>query len=160
MSSTAARKRCLAAIVADLTPLMKTKAGWCLQEGMNHVIKANGGALAPVIQKEGVPLVYQTQKKNPCDDGILEWKEPRNCFQSLCRIIAGQQWTNGENGWTQQKSSTQTCTHKNRVITCITFGCSLRSCYTWPLSCIRVSCCQMEPWNWKAVWRGHEITNI
>eukprot|EP00553_Chaetoceros_curvisetus_P009916 CAMPEP_0204617344 /NCGR_PEP_ID=MMETSP0717-20131115/4353_1 /ASSEMBLY_ACC=CAM_ASM_000666 /TAXON_ID=230516 /ORGANISM="Chaetoceros curvisetus" /LENGTH=106 /DNA_ID=CAMNT_0051630853 /DNA_START=96 /DNA_END=414 /DNA_ORIENTATION=+ len=74
MSSTAARKRCLAAIVADLTPLMKTKAGWCLQEGMNHVIKANGGALAPVIQKEGVPLVYQTQKKNPCDDGIQNGK--------------------------------------------------------------------------------------
>ncbi len=60
---------------------------------MNRVIKANaGGALAPVIQKEGVPaLVYQTQKKNLCDDGILEWKEPRNCFQLLCRIIAGQQ---------------------------------------------------------------------
>lgn len=97
MSSTAAARKRILSLVDELleesrTKCTKTKAGWCLREGMGHIIRSNEGALVSVVKKEGLPAIYQNIKT--CrheDDAILQVKEPQNCFQSLCRIVAGQQ---------------------------------------------------------------------
>ncbi len=78
----------------------KTKAHWCLREGMNHILNAHDGALTFIIKKEGIPTIYlkndtncrhDNNYSNDDNDLIQTYKEPHNCFQSLCRIIAGQQ---------------------------------------------------------------------
>lgn len=77
-----------------------TKAHWCLREGMNHILNAHGGALTSIIKKEGIPTIYlkndtncrhDNNDSNDDNDLIQAYKEPYNCFQSLCRIITGQQ---------------------------------------------------------------------
>jgi 3-methyladenine DNA glycosylase/8-oxoguanine DNA glycosylase len=55
-----------------------TKAGWCLPEGMPHILKANGSALASIYRQEGEP------QDIPLFMGV------QNCFQSLCKIVTGQ----------------------------------------------------------------------
>lgn len=57
------------------------KAGWCLREGMPHILKANGSALATIHRQEGEP------------QDIPQFKGVQNCFQSLCQIVTGQQLT-------------------------------------------------------------------
>lgn len=70
----------------------KTKGGWCLRQGMAHILTANCGALVPVVKQEGAPKIYDSVncRHQDSEDLIQEYK-PDNCFQSLCRIIAGQQ---------------------------------------------------------------------
>ncbi|KAG7359201.1 DNA-3-methyladenine glycosylase II [Nitzschia inconspicua] len=95
----------------------RTKSGWCLREGLTHIMTVDNGRMMPIIQKHGLPLIYETttsssiqqtttttcrhsvkvDKELPTDSSINEnldeWQknQPQNCFQSLCRIIAGQQ---------------------------------------------------------------------
>lgn len=76
-----------------------TKNGWCLKEGMNHVLEADKSReLAAIVQRKGLPAIYGIVEGAACrhskaaKDGIASSaNKPQNCFQSLCRIIAGQQ---------------------------------------------------------------------
>jgi DNA-3-methyladenine glycosylase II len=69
----------------------ETKAGWCLKEGLIHVLSAENGKMLPLIQKHGAPMMYDSLKQHtpPSNQQLME--TPSDCFQSLCRIIAGQQ---------------------------------------------------------------------
>lgn len=66
------------------------KAGWCLREGLVHVASVDNGRLLPLIASQGPPSFYHSLKscRHEPTDNI---KAHENCFQSLCRIIAGQQ---------------------------------------------------------------------
>lgn len=83
-----------------------TRGGWCLKQALNHVLEIdNGGRLSNVIKEKGLPAVYEIVEDAPCrhetstetDKGSTApqntavTKKPKNCFQSLCRIITGQQ---------------------------------------------------------------------
>jgi len=92
---------------------LETKSGWCLRAGLIHCYAADGGKLAPLIERHGVPGFYgcvassssnntgkNGNKKRRCrhdgddngggGDPIQDLKDPATCFQSLCRIVAGQ----------------------------------------------------------------------
>eukprot|EP00980_Cylindrotheca_fusiformis_P027200 scaffold19324_cov152-Cylindrotheca_fusiformis.AAC.15 len=82
----------------------KTKAGWCLKEGLTHILSADEGKMVPLIQKHGAPKMYDWLKAEAkaCrheeimvgDEGVSSLMPPDKahfCFQSLCRIIGGQQ---------------------------------------------------------------------
>jgi DNA-3-methyladenine glycosylase II len=72
-----------------------TKAGWCLREGLEHVISVNEGKLLSLIEQHGIPPFYlqSSHCRHDNDEASPQssWVEPKTCFQSLCRIIAGQQ---------------------------------------------------------------------
>ncbi|CAB9515050.1 DNA-3-methyladenine glycosylase [Seminavis robusta] len=75
---------------AAITTTM-TKAGWCLRQGMIHITTVDNGRLFNLVQEQGPPSFYhslQTSCRHEPTDNI---KAPDTCFQSLCRIIAGQQ---------------------------------------------------------------------
>lgn len=67
-----------------------TKGGWCLREGLSHVVTVNQEGLQPIVLHSGAPRVYQSIKCRH-DDAIQNMKNPTTCFESLCRIVAGQQ---------------------------------------------------------------------
>lgn len=73
-----------------------TKGGWCLQEGLTRVLEVDQSRqLLPVLQKHGLPSFYSvvndaTSCRHAKTTAVSSTK-PRDCFQSLCRIIAGQQ---------------------------------------------------------------------
>lgn len=69
-----------------------TKGGWCLKQGLTHVATADNGRLFELVESQGLPLFYYTLsscRHNSSDDDMI--KTPENSFQSLCRIVAGQQ---------------------------------------------------------------------
>ena len=71
-----------------------TKAGWCLREGLVHVMTVDNGRLLPLVQSQGPPSFYhslESCRHKATDSSMLSTRTPKNCFQSLCRIIAGQQ---------------------------------------------------------------------
>lgn len=78
-----------------------TKGGWCLQEGMTRVLEADpSGMLLPIVQKQGLPAIYSIvedaascrhEANTTTNTTTTTVTKPQNCFQSLCRIIAGQQ---------------------------------------------------------------------
>jgi DNA-3-methyladenine glycosylase II len=77
---------------AGITTSTRTKSGWCLREGLIHVLKVDNARLVPFVRQQGLPLIY-TQRNN-CrheKEGDLSQFQPQTCFQSLCRIVAGQQ---------------------------------------------------------------------
>ena len=79
----------------------ETKSGWCLREGLRHLLTADDGRMIPLVEQHGPPLIYSLlRQEEDCrhkqdsdrhDDPIEELCRPKTCFQSLCRIIAGQQ---------------------------------------------------------------------
>ena len=100
----------------------RTKSGWCLKEGLIHVIQvekdngsrknsSSGGStmMKHLIKQHGPPKIFtattispQQISNNKCrhnnsnnpkgDQNISSLTDdPKNCFQSLCRIVAGQQ---------------------------------------------------------------------
>lgn len=96
--------------VAGVSPSANvfTKSGWCLREGLTHIMNVDNGRMIPVVRQHGPPLVYDiTSKQQTCrhdhlnsadsppvpnDENLDQLKnQPQNCFQSLCRIVAGQQ---------------------------------------------------------------------
>ena len=70
-------------LTKDLTTT-KTKAGWCLKEGLNHIARVDQGRMISLVQQHGLPTMYSNVQQD--DDKA----SPKNCFQSLCRIVAGQ----------------------------------------------------------------------
>jgi 3-methyladenine DNA glycosylase/8-oxoguanine DNA glycosylase len=82
---------------------VETKAGWCLRQGLKHLVSVDNGAMAPLVEKHGAPSFYaclEQHKKQPCrhpdtnnknNEATPQGNDPQNCFQSLCRIVAGQQ---------------------------------------------------------------------
>ena len=74
-----------------------TKDGWCLKEGMSHILEVDAsGRLLSLAQQKGLPGIYALVQDANCrhDEGDASKKastKPQDCFQSLCRIIAGQQ---------------------------------------------------------------------
>jgi hypothetical protein len=74
-----------------------TKGGWCLGEGLSHVISVNERSLEAIVQQSGAPQVYDSISSNKCrheksgTDAAADMNDPKSCFESLCRIIAGQQ---------------------------------------------------------------------
>lgn len=79
------------------TTTFSTKSGWCLRHGLETVYTANDGILAPLLEKHGIPAFYlqssssSTTTTTTCRHAATQdIKDPSTCFQSLCRIIAGQ----------------------------------------------------------------------
>ena len=79
---------------------LKTKSGWCLRDGMNHVLKAKEHSLFKIVRQVGLPDIYDSsicrheavkQQGEKNQSSTSRYQEPKNCFQSLCRIVAGQQ---------------------------------------------------------------------
>lgn len=71
-----------------------TKAGWCLREGLEHVVSVNEGKLLSLIEQHGPPPFYLQSSHCRHDNEASPQSsciDPTTCFQSLCRIIAGQQ---------------------------------------------------------------------
>lgn len=81
-------------------PTLQTKSGWCLMEGIFQLVQAsNTKSLVPLIEQHGLPGFYSClQNKHPSRNSAKprrhaateNIKDPSTCFQSLCRIIAGQ----------------------------------------------------------------------
>ena len=74
----------------------QTKDGWCLKEGLIHVCSLNDGHLLPLLEQHGPPTYYHyAPKKEHCKHSSASptdnIKAPSNAFESLCRIVAGQQ---------------------------------------------------------------------
>ncbi|KAL3943145.1 MAG: hypothetical protein SGBAC_002794 [Bacillariaceae sp.] len=71
----------------------KTQNGWCLKEAMTHVLKADNGRIFPLVVQHGAPKIFASihHCKNSTGKKTETWTEPKNCFESLCRIVAGQQ---------------------------------------------------------------------
>lgn len=69
-----------------------TKAGWCLREGVQHITSVNDASLATLVERHGLPAFYF--KDPPLSpnhhEATQDIKDPKTCFQSLCRIVAGQ----------------------------------------------------------------------
>ena len=73
-----------------------TKAGWNLYNGMLHMLEVHDGIFRPIIMQQMIPSIFYSdsskeKKSELVKEEILQWKSPKNCFQSLCRIISGQQ---------------------------------------------------------------------
>jgi len=74
-----------------------TKGGWCLQEGITHMLETDtSGRLLSLVQENGLPRTYSVVEDAVCrheekEDDNKSKHKPQDCFQSLCRIIAGQQ---------------------------------------------------------------------
>ena len=76
-----------------------TKGGWCLRQGLIHIVSADGGRLQPLVKAHGPPTFYQIMQQQPIPlPGALRHepteemnRTPKTCFESLCRIVAGQQ---------------------------------------------------------------------
>ncbi len=69
-----------------------TKGGWCLQEGMTHVLKADqSGQLVSIVRQRGLPSIYDLVDESMACRHEIRPSKPQNCFQALCRIISGQQ---------------------------------------------------------------------
>ncbi|ACI65229.1 predicted protein [Phaeodactylum tricornutum CCAP 1055/1] len=71
-----------------------TKAGWCLRQGLLHICTVDEGYAAPLVALHGLPAFYScvTEATNGAcrHDATQDIKDPSTCFESLCRIIAGQ----------------------------------------------------------------------
>lgn len=71
----------------------QTKGDWCLKEGLLHVCSANNCHLLPLLEQHGPPTFYHSlndrcrHSSSPTDS----MKAPSTAFESLCRIVAGQQ---------------------------------------------------------------------
>lgn len=81
----------------NITGSTITKDGWCLKEGMSHILDVDtSGRLLSLAQQTGLPGIYTLVEDASCrhDEGGVSAnasRKPQDCFQSLCRIIAGQQ---------------------------------------------------------------------
>ena len=83
---------------------IQTKSGWCLRQGLYHIGSMNNQMLLPRICHHGVPTFYlKKNHQSPTSsqqaaallsscrhEATQDLKDPQTCFQSLCRIIAGQ----------------------------------------------------------------------
>ena len=74
----------------------KTRTGWCLKEAMTCVVKADNGRMVPLVEQHGPPKIFASLRHCKNSTGNVTKKmgnsiEPKNCFESLCRIVAGQQ---------------------------------------------------------------------
>lgn len=69
----------------------QTKGSWCLKEGLVHVCSVHDGNLLPLVQRHGPPSYYHHCRHEPQNSPTDNLKAPTNSFQSLCRIVAGQQ---------------------------------------------------------------------
>ena len=71
----------------------KTQNGWCLKAAMTHILKADNGRMFPLVEQHGAPTIFASlQHCKISTGGAAEAiTEPKNCFESLCRIVAGQQ---------------------------------------------------------------------
>ena len=71
-----------------------TRGGWCLREGLEHVISVDSGFSLSLVQSHGIPNFYSIMSnrcKSSCrHEATQNIKDPATCFQSLCRIVAGQ----------------------------------------------------------------------
>lgn len=89
----------------------ETKSGWCLREGLTHLCRTDERMLE-LVRTHGPPMIYrqnmmgcrhddddddderlnERQNDDDDDENLRQLsQEPTTCFQSLCRIIAGQQ---------------------------------------------------------------------
>jgi len=81
----------------NITGSTITRDGWCLKEGMSHILDVDtSGRLLSLAQQNGLPGIYTLVEDASCrhdEVGVSAdaRHKPQNCFQSLCRIIAGQQ---------------------------------------------------------------------
>lgn len=75
----------------------RTKGDWCLRSGLEHLMtrvdmKNNGSvSLSDLILQNGAPTIYHSIPCRHGDSAVQDLNKPGNCFESLCRIIAGQQ---------------------------------------------------------------------
>jgi DNA-3-methyladenine glycosylase II len=81
---------------ANVTGGTTTKGGWCLKEGMTHILETGASTrLLSLVQQKGLPRIYAIVEDATCrhekETVSLVDQHPSDCFQALCRIIAGQQ---------------------------------------------------------------------
>lgn len=69
----------------------QTKGRWCLKEGLVHVCSVHDSNLLPLVERHGPPSYYHHCRHQPENSPTDNLKAPQNSFQSLCRIVAGQQ---------------------------------------------------------------------
>ena len=83
-------KSTLIDILAQVPRPSITKAGWCLREGMEHILSVDEGRMLPLVEEHGLPTFY-LREPNKCRHAPTQnIKDPSNCFESLCRIVTGQ----------------------------------------------------------------------
>jgi len=83
----------------------KVKSGWCLHEGLAHVSEVeDDGRMIKLIEDHGVPSIYNSVQNHCRHENKMLSKapgeeesnyNPKTSFQSLCRIISGQQLSGG-----------------------------------------------------------------
>lgn len=91
-SSTLTAKEAIDAHLDSTIVTTTTKGGWCLRAGLTHVATCDTKMLE-LIQRHGVPSYYDCVNNggNTCRHAATQdIKDPQTCFQSLCRIVAGQ----------------------------------------------------------------------
>jgi len=71
--------------------LTQTRGDWCLRSGLQHIMSTNNMSLVDLIVENGPPTIYHSIPCRHGDSAVQDLKKPSNCFESLCRIIAGQQ---------------------------------------------------------------------
>ena len=100
-----------------------TKADWCLKEGLIHIISVDDGRLFRLVESNGLPSFYHSLEscRHEPTDNI---KAPENCFQSLCRIIAGQQLagTAAQSIWKRLLATAQNDLTPARIISLVSGG--------------------------------------
>lgn len=76
---------------------IKTKSGWCLRDGMTHILQAEEHSLLKIVKQTRLPNIYRDssmcrhEAANQQQSATSGYRESQNCFESLCRIVAGQQ---------------------------------------------------------------------
>jgi DNA-3-methyladenine glycosylase II len=68
-----------------------TKSGWCLREALLHIASSDTERWYPILSHHGAPSLYHSIPSCRHEDAIQDMKRPLTCFESLCRIVAGQQ---------------------------------------------------------------------
>jgi DNA-3-methyladenine glycosylase II len=69
-----------------------TKSGWCIREALLHITSFDEeDRWYDILRRHGAPSLYDTGPSCREEDTIQDMKRPITCFQSLCRIVAGQQ---------------------------------------------------------------------
>ena len=101
----------------------RTKADWCLKEGLIHIMSVDNGKLFRLVESNGLPSFYHSLEscRHEPTDNI---KAPENCFQSLCRIIAGQQLAGSaaQSIWKRLLDTTQNDLTPARIISLVSGG--------------------------------------
>jgi DNA-3-methyladenine glycosylase II len=97
------------------------------------------GKILPLVQKHGPPPIYNSLSQQGCrHDGakttLNEDSQPKTCFQSLCRIIAGQQLAGAaaKTVWNRLLQTTSNHLTPERILALVEQGNNMEDCLQKP----------------------------